>query len=392
MVKKDSHTPSYTDLLKPINVLHIIGTLQLGGAENQVVTLAQALSDGRHEIHVCCLHREGEQASVLRNMGINVFCLNMRQRFWPVAVFKLYRLIRRLKVQILHTHLYNAGIWGRMVAIFAGVPVIVTTEHGMASWKKRYHLLLERVVNHYTNKIIAVSEDIRRRRVDFEGVNPKKIITISNMVDINLFNAPTSREQVRKRLGINDSIILIGTVARLVVAKRLDILLEAARIICNGFPQARFLIIGDGPLREQLEFQAEQLDLHSDHVQFLGSREDIPELMSALDVFVLSSEREGLPVAMLEAMAASKPVVATRVGGIPEVIRDGHNGLLVPPRNVHRLSEAICALLKSSTLRETIGNNGYSTVKSDFSASAISRQIAALYTSLLEKKEEESAK
>lgn len=369
-----------------INVLYVIGTLQLGGAENQVVTMAPALCNDRYTIHVCCLGHEGVQADALRGRGIQVVALNMRLRYWPIAVYRLFRLIKQLNAQIVHTHLYDAGIWGRLVGKLAGVPVIVTTEHGMTLWKKRRHLLLEHFFNRFTDKMIAVSEDIRQRRIHDEGVSPEKIITIPNAVDIKRFSRIDSREQVRKELGIDTSCLVIGTVARLVVAKRLDYLLEAASVVCDAVPQARFLIIGDGPLRDDLERKALQLDLPPQYVRFLGSRQDIPELLSALDIFALSSEREGLPVSLLEAMAASRPVVATQVGGIPQVIQDGYNGVLIPPHDPAALAKAIRKLIEDNTQRKSLEKQGYRTVETRFSVEVVSRQIIALYSSLLEKK------
>jgi glycosyltransferase involved in cell wall biosynthesis len=386
-IAKDSQSPSpISDPQRSINVLHIIHGLSWGGAENQVVTLAPALSGDRYTIHVCCLQNEGAQANALRTRGIQVVSLNMRLRYWPIAVYRLYRLIERLKPQIVHTHLYNTGIWGRLVSKLAGVPVILTTEAGMTVWKKRRHLLLERFVNRFTDKMIAVSEDIRQRRIHLEGVPPEKIITIPAAVDIKRFSQMKSREQARTELDIETSSPVIGTVARLVAAKRLDYLLEAARAVCETVPQARFLIVGDGPLRKELESQAMQLDLAPEYVRFLGNRQDVTDFLSALDIFVLSSEREGLPVSLLEAMAASRPVVATQVGGIPQVIQDRHNGLLVPPHDPAGLAKAIIALIKDSTLRESMAREGYRTVEARFSTDVVGQQIIALYDSLLEKK------
>jgi glycosyltransferase involved in cell wall biosynthesis len=292
-MKEPGHSQTKADNhLSAINVLHIIGTLQLGGAENQVVTLAPALSKGRYKVNVCCFQREGVQTDALRARGIDVVCLNMRLRYWPMAVYKLYRLIKQLNVRIVHTHLYETGIWGRVVGRLARVPVIVTTEHGMTLWKKRHHLFLERFVNHFTDKMIAVSEDIRQRRIHHQSIPPEKIVTIPNAVNIERFSKVNARHRVRAQLGLDSSAPLIGTVARLVPPKRLDYLLEAARMVCEAVPQARFLIIGDGPLRKKLEDQASQLGLLPEHLQFLGSRQDIPDLLSALDIFALSSERD----------------------------------------------------------------------------------------------------
>lgn len=385
---KDSPSLSpHSDPPRSINVLYIIHSLTWGGAENQVVTLAPALSRGRYTIHVCCLQREGVQADALRARGIQVVSLNMRLRYWPIAVYRLFRLIGRLKPKIVHTHLYDAGIWGRLVGKLAGVPVILTTEVGMTVWKKRHHLLLERFVNRFTDKMIAVSEDIRQRRIRLEGVSPEKLITIPAAVEVERFSRTSSRERVRKELDLDPSSPVIGTVARLAAAKRLDLLLEAARIVRETVPHARFLLVGDGSLREELESRAVQLDLSPEYVRFLGNRQDVAEFLPAIDIFALSSEREGLPVSMLEAMAASKPVVATQVGGIPQVVQDGHNGLLVPPRDPVGLAKAIITLIENKTLRESVAREGYRTVEARFSTDAIGREIIALYDDLLEKKE-----
>jgi len=369
-----------------INVLHIISSLPLGGAENQLLTLVPALNNDYFRVHVCCLRGEGILAGKLRARGINVFSLNMRLRYWPVAIFKLCRLIKQLNAQIVHTHLFEAGLLGRVAAKIVGVPVIITTEHNMGLWKKRHHVLLERLVNRFTNKMIAVSEDIRQRRIHNEGIPPEKIVTIPNAVDIERFNRINSREQTRNDLNIDTSFYVIGTIARLDPDKRIDHLLEAASIICKIFPQARFLIIGDGLLRNKLEDQALNLELLPKYVKFLGSRQDIPELLTALDIFVLSSEREGLPVSLLEAMAASKPIVATAVGGIPEVIHNGVNGLMVPPCEPKYLADAIISLIENNTLRESVTSNGFRSVKTKYSLDVVSQQIFTLYDSLLKKK------
>jgi glycosyltransferase involved in cell wall biosynthesis len=312
----------------------------------------------------------------------------MRLRYWPITVYKLYRLIKRLSPRIVHTHLWEAGILGMLAGKLAGVPVIINTVHGMHQWPASLHmLLLDRLANHFTDKIISVSEEIRKSCINVQGVSSEKIITIPNAVDIERFHGLNSFDELRAHLGVSPSSALVGTVVRLVPEKRVDYLLKAARTVCNAVPQARFLIIGDGPLREELEGLASQLGLMPEYARFLGSRQDIPDLLLALDIFVLSSETEGLPVSMLEAMAASKPVIATRVGGIPQVIEDGFNGFLIPPHDPASLSKAILMLLKDCTLRESLAREAYRTVEARFSTKVIGRQIVALYDDLLDKKD-----
>jgi glycosyltransferase involved in cell wall biosynthesis len=369
-----------------INVLYVIGSLPFGGAENQVVTLASALNSDRYKIHVCCLRREGVLANVLRAREIQITSLNMRLRYWPIAVYRLYNLVKRLKPEIVHTHMYEAGLWGGMAGKLAGVPVIIATEHSIAFTRKR-HRIVELLINRFTDKRIAVSDEIRNCYIENHLGRPEKIITIPNTVDVERFTGLISRKELRKQLGVSISSLLIGTVARLVQPKRLDHLLQAARLVCDAIPQACFLIIGDGILREELEGQALTLGLAPENIKFLGSRQDIPDLLSTIDIFVLSSEMEGLPVAMLEAMAASRPVVATRVGAIPQVIQDGHNGLLISPHDPTGLAKAILTLIGDSTLRESLGREAYRTVEARFSTNVVCQQITALYEALLENKD-----
>lgn len=367
-----------------IPVLQIVSSLKLGGGENVVATLAQTLPADRYTVSVCCLHREGSLADMLRDKGINVVWLKMRLRYWPISLFKLYRLLRRMKIQIVHTHLHPASIWGRIAAILAGVPVIINTEHNLNLWRRGHHRFVERIVNRYTTKIIAVSEDIRLLRIRSEGMSPQRIITIPNAVDIDRFSRVNSRERVRKQLGIDASSLLIGTVARLEYQKRIDHFLEACHLIQKHFPNIRIVIVGDGTLRRELEAQAKRLNLLPEHVQFLGNRKDVPDLLSAMDIFVLSSEFEGMPIALLEAMAATKPVVATRVGGIPEVIKDGQNGLLVSYNDPPGLAKAILELIKNDDLRQSLAFQAFKTVNECFSTSVFSQRTSSLYDALLE--------
>jgi glycosyltransferase involved in cell wall biosynthesis len=369
---------------QPINVLHVIHSLTYGGAENQVVTLTPALNNDRYNIHICCLQSEGVLANGLRAKGIQVISLNMRIRYWPLAVYKLYNLIKQVKPQIIHSHMYDASLWGTLVGKLAGVPVILTTEVGMTL--KKHHFLLNRIINHYNDKMIAVSEEIRQYHIQNRVISPEKCITIPCAVDIERFNKLKYQKKQKTLIGGTSFSPLIGTVARLVPAKRLDYLLKAARIVCDTAPQVRFLIIGDGPLRKELEELALHLGLLSKNVKFLGHCQDITNIFSELDLFVLSSDTEGIPVSMLEAMAASISIVATNVGGIPQIIKDGHNGFLVSPRDPEGLANAILSLIDNSTLRGTFANEAYRTVKELYSTKVISQQIISLYNDLLEKK------
>jgi glycosyltransferase involved in cell wall biosynthesis len=384
LTKRDRSSANNDASQASIRVLHIIHSLSWGGAENQVVTLAPLLNSDRYAICVCCLQSDGAQADILRAKGIQVISLKMRIRYFPIAVYRLFRLMKQLKPQIVHNNLLDAGIWGTLVGKLAGVPVVITSLYGMLNWKKTRHKpLVDRIVIHFTDMVIAVSEEIRQNFIKDRGISPTKITTIPSAVDIERFNGGKSADELRIQLGIKASAPIIGTVARLVRPKRLDYLLQAARIVCDAHSQACFLIIGDGPLHQDLRDQADKLKLSPQCVRFLGNRQDVADLYSGIDIFALSSETEGVPVSMLEAMAASRPVIATRVGGIPQVIKDGHNGLLVQPHHPEDLARAILSLIEDKRLRESIAIEGLRTTTTHYSASIISQQIIALYDDLL---------
>jgi glycosyltransferase involved in cell wall biosynthesis len=367
----------------PVPVLQIVSTLQIGGGENVVATLAQVLPADRYDIHVCCLHREGPLANVLRDKGVDVIWLNMRLRYWPISLFKLFRLMKDLNVQIVHTHLSPADFWGRVAAILAGVPVIVTTEHNQNLWRKWPQRIANRILNRYTNKIIAVSEDIRKLRIKLDCVSPKKVVTIPNAVDLERFRQVENRDQTREELGLNDSSVLIGTVTRLEYRKRIDRLLAVSEEVFDRTPEARFVIVGDGPLRNDLEAQAEKLALPPGYLHFLGRRMDVPDLLSAMDIFVSCSDFEGMPIAILEAMASGKPIVATKVGGVPEVLQDRYTGLLVSPNDLESMTEAIVELATDKQLREFLALNAFRIADQCYSTQLFSQRTSALYEALL---------
>src|SRR5690349_8812620 len=195
---------SISNQQRSVNVLHVIESLPLGGAENQVVTLASSLHSDIYKTHVCCLRREGVLAESLRARGIQVFLLNMRIRYWPLAVYRLYRLIKQLKPQIVHTHMDQAGIWGGMAGKLAGVPVIIATEHSISFTRKR-HVFREMLINIFADKRTAVSEEIRQCYIENKLGKPEKIITIPNAVVVERFREINSRNEVRTQLGVKAS-------------------------------------------------------------------------------------------------------------------------------------------------------------------------------------------
>jgi len=373
--------------VKKLNVLQVIPALGFGGAERQVVTLAGGLDRSRYAPIVCCLRRRGPLAATLDEQGIPVIELRWRTRYLPISLLRLILLMRSLQVDIVHTHLFEAGLWGRIAAKLAGICIIVHTEHGLNPWKKRQHIWYERLADRFTDKRITVSEDIRQSRIHREGLSPENLVVIPNTIDLAHFD-PTlihAPETTRQRLGLRGSNAVVGTVARLSHEKGITYLLRAAETVARACPDVHFLIVGDGPLRESLEVLAEQVGLRNS-VVFTGARSGIRELLAVMDVFVLPSLREGIPVSLLEAMAMKRAVIATDVGGTPEVLRNNSGGILVPPADVGVLAEAMIGLLQDPQRRTRLGEAARERVRETFSSEVCIRQIEHLYEELLESK------
>lgn len=305
--------------------------------------------------------------------------LNFRLRYLPVSLGKLVFLLRQENAQIVHTHGFTPGVWGRVAAWLAGVPIIIAHEHGKTLWKKHHHLLFERFANRFTDLRIAVSRDILERRQQLEHTPASKMIVLSNGVDLDQFQ-PGDPARIARELGLESFEFVIGTVGRLVEAKAYHDLIDAFACVRQKMEKSCLLFIGDGPLRSFLENYAREKNLTS--VIFLGAREDIPQLLCALNVFVLTSIREGLPVALLEAMAARLPVVATAVGGIPEVLEDGKNGFLVPPNSPEKIAEKIIELSQSQKLRDNLVSAAFGTIRQCYSIQKTTAVIEHIYNQL----------
>ncbi len=347
--------------------------------EKQVVDLANTIDRSKFSVTLCCMSRHVGPLLAFVDADKTKFAfLGFRLRHWPWSLAKLICILKREQIDILHTHGYDSGFWGRIAALIARVPVIITHEHGKTLWKRKYQIWFERFVNRFTDIRIAVSEDIRRLRIENEHTPPQKIVTIPNGVDVGKFNGSFSGEHIRNELRVNPKDFIIGTVGRLTPAKAYNVLIDAFEIVHKEIQNSILLFVGDGELKADLERYAVKKDMEN-HVRFLGARSDIPELLSVFDTFVLSSDREGLPVALLEAMAAGVPVIATAVGGIPEVINDGWNGYLVPPGSADRLADKIMELLRNEEDRRYISKNAYMTIKENYTIEKTTQRIEKIY-------------
>jgi glycosyltransferase involved in cell wall biosynthesis len=358
---------------EPIRLAHVVGSLNYGGAENQVIKLLNGFDTARFEKHLITFSKTGSALERALSPEIRRYDLALPGIRSVLAVFQLARYFRAKKIQVVQAHMYHTNLYVSIAAKLAGVPVIITTEHGMNPWKRRHHHFIERVViSPLASVRVAVSRDTMSIRISQDGVPASKITVIQNCVDV-----PPITSRSRRSHGL-----VVGSVGRMVDAKDYSTLLRAFKLNCDIREDCRLVLVGDGPELDKLQQLARDLDIKS-RVEFPGWQSDIGSWLDKIDVFVLSSIREGLPVALLEAMAKGLPVVATSVGGIPEVLSDGEDGILVQPGTPDRLAEAIASLLDNENLRARLGKNAREKVVRSFSVKQICTRYEVLYRKLL---------
>ncbi|MCS5696345.1 glycosyltransferase family 4 protein [Desulfofundulus thermocisternus] len=369
-------------------VLHVIRPAK-GGMKNHLISLLSLGDKNFFEPLVAC--PPGNMAREIKEMGIKVFPIPLVGEISPRSDWRVVRqlvdILTAEKVTILHAHSSKAGLVARIAARIARTPVVFMTVHNSIfyefwpSWKKTIYALGEKFLARYTHRILTVSEALREELLIKEKLPPEQVITIHNGIDPALYSDEVDRLEVLRSLSLPPSGPLVGTIARLAPQKGLANFIQAAAILCSKH-QVNFMIVGDGPLRKALEQQANFLKLNG-RLFFTGERKDIPRILAAMDVFVLPSITEGLPLTVLEAMAAGKPVVATRVGGLPEIVLDGETGLLVPPQDPRALAQAIEHLLLKRKEAEEMGQRGRKRVIRFFTVEAMVRKIEEEYKNAL---------
>ncbi len=368
--------------MTPLKVIHLVEDLKIGGAERVIADTALGLDRKKYEASVWCVTRGGETATELSEKGIEVKILGISNYHNPLSTFKMTRLLKAAKPDIVHTHGYFASVIGRLAAKRAGTPVILAHVHSTYWEYKKRHIMIERRLSRFTQKIICCSKAVENFVQNTEKITDNKTIVIYNGVDEERFYPLQSPASIRAEFGLDEEAAVVGTVSSLTPHKGHEYLIQAASLVLDTLPPVKFLIVGDGPLRKRLEEQAKELNIHSS-VIFTGKRKDIPEILSLLDVFVLPSHtREGLGIAIIEAMAAERPVVATDIGGIPEVVDDGETGVLVPPEDTEALSKAIITLLQDPPRAKTMGEKGRTRIKEMFTTTKMLSEIEHVYQSL----------
>ena len=372
-----------------INLLQIISTAEVGGGEQHLLYIADKLNKNKYNLFFACPH-EGEFASDLRNKGYSPLVLKMRSKFSFSVITQIKKFMQENKIQVVHTHGMRMGFYGGIAARLACVPAIVYTVHistydyPVTKGIKWFYLFLDNLTLRFSDRIICVSDslasELRKRIPQAQD----KISVINNGIDLNRFSLSQDTASLAKELNLGLRPI-IGAIGRLVDYKGPAYLLEATKELLNLYPDITCIFVGDGPLRASLENLAAKLGIFQ-HCRFLGNRKDIPQILSILDVLVLPSLSEGKPLILLEAMAMQKPIVATSIAGVTELITDGKNGLLVEPKNPFLLAGAIKQILDDPQRGKKLAEQGRATVEQYYTVEQMVGKLEDLYETVLREK------
>jgi len=376
-----------------IQVLHVIDSLEFGGAESALYYLASYLAatyGDRCQLDVCVLYGKGYFGVRLEGEGVHVRDLALRSKYDVARLPSLARTLRQRRYDIVHTHLFPANWFGALLAPLVPETVFVTTEHSVWNRRRQWNAfrMAERLVYSQYQQVVAVSRAVRQELVRWIPAVADKVVIIPNAVALFNYGPSSARFADVGPLGDGDlnsahrnSRPIMLFVGGLRYPKGVDIFVQAlphvmAQESCDVW------IVGDGPLRQELKRQVEVLGLDQ-RVRFLGFREDVFELLRIADMVVLPSRWEGLPMTLLEAMAMGKPVVATSVGGIPEVIQHGQTGWLVPPEDVNALAETLTFVLRHAELARAVGQQAREIINQHYSVEVVARQTLDFYDKVL---------
>ncbi len=378
--------PSYP---KPV-ICHLAHQLDPGGTEKLVFEMARALTD-EYEVIVCTLEGPGFYGKRLRRLGVPVYPLFRARGIDLNVVFALRKLWATHHVNLVHAHQYSPFFYAGLAKYLYPKAKLLFEEHGRhyPEVKKPLRILFNRIfLAPVANALVAVSEDVKERLKLYEGLPASKIQVIYNGIADITRVGPQEKKLIRREFGFEAGDVVAATLGRLDPIKNLPLFLEALALAKSSFPLLKGLIIGDGPEREKLLMKAKALGLERDCV-FTGFREDGARLVQAADVFVLPSLSEGTSLALLEAMAAGLPVVATAVGGNPEIIEDGKSGLLVPSNHLPSLAAALLLLAEDGNLRQAMGQQARRRFLSRFTFDTMLDTYRAFYKKLLAGDEKE---
>jgi glycosyltransferase involved in cell wall biosynthesis len=384
---EDSSLITHHSSLDHLRILHVITSLDVGGAQKHLLSLVKGLRGRGHTADVA-FFKNPSMVGPFSETGATLFDLSARGTFSPLLLPKLAGILRQGRYQVVHTHLLKADTYGTLAGVVAGTPVRVASKHNdERALLKPAVALVHGLISRLDHRVVALSDYVALYVATLGRVDSTRISRIYYGLPASSAEADDAGRRLRTELGIPYQAPLLATVGRLTEQKGLLYLLEAMAIVHRQLPEARLLVVGDaqdgrdeykqGLLRTRAKLGLEET------VLFTGVRDDVPAVMRAIDLFVMASLWEGFGLVFLEAMAAAKPIVATRVSAIPEVVADGVTGLLVPPQDSGALAEAMLLLLNAPERGRQMGKAGLIRLQEHFTEERMVDEIECLYLELL---------
>jgi glycosyltransferase involved in cell wall biosynthesis len=374
-----------------MKILHIISSGGMYGAEAVILNMSRTLNEGSHSSILGVFSNSANPNLQLHEtataQGIEshlISCVGQIDRTVPSSIREL---AHRTNADVVHAHGYKADIYSFFALRGSNVPPVSTchTWYDNDLTVSLYGKADRFILRSYA-AVVAVSEEVKQRLLK-AGVREEKIHIVRNGIDLRPFdNAAPSLRDARSQ----DNVPIIGLIGRLATEKGVDIFLRSAARVLTELPAIKFFVVGEGPDREQLESLIDELQIRK-NVFMLGRRDDMPGVYASLDIMVSASRREGLPMAILEGMASSRPVIATAVGAVPDVIVDGHTGVLVPSEDVEALAAKIVTLLNNATLRENLGAAAKRLIEEEFSAERMTTDYLHIYEQAVATKKQQAS-
>jgi len=391
------HTSTDQVASAPVRLMTMVTSFGQGGTEGQVNKLILGLDRSRYDLRMGCLNKWGYHLDELEACAIPVKEFPLSSLYKPHALKQLLRLaayMRQSRTQILHSYNFYSNVFAIPAARLAGVPVVIASIRDQGAYTTSAQKMLHKWVGRLADMVLVNAESIRRWLIE-EGFQPEKIITIRNGIDMGGYKLPNTATNIRKEYNIAPDAPIVLMLSRLNQNKGVDDFLNAAALVSARYPDARFLVVGEKlqTLNRVISVdQAYHSSLHAltarlgltEKVIFTGRRSDVAAILAESSVSVLPSLSEGIPNSLLESLAAGVPVVATRVGGIPELVRDGENGFLVPVNSPTDLADSINRLLSDEFLVARFSINARASIRQDFSLQRMIRDTEAVYTRLLQ--------
>jgi L-malate glycosyltransferase len=383
---------------KPVHVLVVVDVLHgldfregavtgVAGIENVLLKVMRLISPERYRFSLATFSL-GRVIPDVKQLPCPLHVFPLKKSYdWNAMRMagRMRHLIRSENVSIVHTFLESADIWGGLVAKLSGCPILISSRRDMGVFRSKKHGFGYRLVNPLVDQVQAVSEEVRTFLISQDGIDPRKVVTLYNGVELEKLNQANGTESLRAKLGLNTDAPVIITSANIRPIKGIDILIQAAAKVCGEFPRAKFLIAGETIDRPHFEKLQQMIQSHQlkDNVVFLGRSDNVPSLLKLSTLFCMLSRSEGFSNAILEAMAVGLPCVVTKVGGNAEAVEDGKSGFLVANEDANTAAERILALLRNPQQAKKMGEAGRNIIANKFTAQAMANRWASLYDELV---------